>query len=93
MDGKSICRFNVDGSGEEMVLREAFPLDSPEDTLARITATGRAVSDPKNGLQKPRLNVSAALASANVAGSFGTGSAGDPITFAAVLAVSSLLLF
>lgn len=79
-------------AGALMVLREAFPSDSPEDTLARLTSTGKTVSDPKNGLKKPRLNVSAALASANVAGSSGAGSAGDPTIFAAVLAVSSLLL-
>jgi len=43
------------------LLRSAYPSDTLEQTVARMTETGVPVSDPRNGVTTPRLNLLAAL--------------------------------
>jgi len=51
-------------AGAIAVLRapNAFPNESLDSTIQRMTATGRGVTDPKNNITKPLLNLTAALA-------------------------------
>ena len=50
-------------AGALAVLRSAFPNDTTDQSIARMTATGIPVNDPRNGIVKPRLNVMAAIGS------------------------------
>jgi uncharacterized repeat protein (TIGR01451 family) len=52
-------------AGAVAVLRAAFPAESLAATTARMTGTGVAVTDPRNGLVKPRLNLLEAARPAN----------------------------
>lgn len=52
-------------AGAVAVLRDAFPADTLEQTLARMTDTGVAITDARNGIVKPRLNLLAAARPAN----------------------------
>lgn len=49
-------------AGAIALLRSAFPLMSLEQTVARLTATGVQVTDDRNGIIKPRVNLFDALA-------------------------------
>lgn len=49
-------------AGALAVMRAAVPGDTPDQALARLTASGTAVTDPRNGITKPRLNLAAATA-------------------------------
>lgn len=53
-------------AGMVAVLRSAFPGDSIDQTIARMTSTGTAVTDSRNGIVKPRINVQAATGSSSV---------------------------
>jgi hypothetical protein len=48
-------------AGAIAVLRAAFPSDTPDQTLARLQSTGTLITDARNGLTAPRINLSAAL--------------------------------
>lgn len=52
-------------AGAVAVLRAAFPGDTLAATLTRMTATGASVTDARNGLIKPRLDLEAAARPAN----------------------------
>ncbi len=52
-------------AGAIAVLRAAFPSESTAQTVARLTSTGVAVTDARNGLVKPRLALAAAARPAN----------------------------
>jgi len=62
MSGTSQAAPHV--AGAVAVLRSAFPGESVDATVARMTSTGVAVKDARNNLTKPRLDLGAALASA-----------------------------
>ncbi len=47
-------------AGAVAVLRSQFPADSVDQTVSRMTSTGVPITDPKNGITKPRLNLLAA---------------------------------
>ena len=49
-------------AGAVAVLAAAFPAESPEALRTRLTASGAPVTDARNGLVLPRLDLSAALA-------------------------------
>jgi subtilisin family serine protease len=66
-------------AGALAVLRAAFPSESLDETVKRITATGVVVKDQRNHISKPRLDVAAAVnygTVAGAAGSSGTSGAG-----------------
>ena len=44
-------------AGAVAVLRSAFPSDTLSQTIARLTSTGAQVTDSRNGIVKPRLNL------------------------------------
>ncbi|QVW36135.1 S8 family serine peptidase [Geobacter sulfurreducens] len=48
-------------SGAVAVLRSAFPAESLDAIQARLTSTGKPVTDSRNGVTKPRINVAAAI--------------------------------
>lgn len=48
-------------AGAVAVLRAAFPNESADATLSRLILSGRRVADPRNGLLKPRLDLTAAV--------------------------------
>jgi uncharacterized repeat protein (TIGR01451 family) len=70
-------------AGAVAVLRSAFPAESLDATVARLTGRGVPVTDARNGLVTPRLDVMASLrpanddfaASATVTGASGTATA------------------
>jgi subtilisin family serine protease len=47
------------------VFRAAFPDEAPAETIARLTASGVPVTDSRNGVVTPRLDVYGALVPAN----------------------------
>ena len=47
-------------AGAVAVLRSAFPSETLDQTVARLTAGGVPVTDPRNGITKPRLDLEAA---------------------------------
>jgi hypothetical protein len=69
-------------AGAVAVLRDAYPDETLVQTLARMTSTGVAITDARNGIVKPRLNLLEAARPANnafanrIALSGGTGSTG-----------------
>jgi subtilisin family serine protease len=52
-------------AGAIAVLRAAFPTETTAQTVARLTSSGVAVTDPRNGLVRPRLSLEAAARPAN----------------------------
>jgi subtilisin family serine protease len=52
-------------SGAVAVLRAAYPLDTADAAIARLTSNGVAVTDSRNGIIKPRLDVLAAFGEDN----------------------------
>lgn len=52
-------------AGAVAVLRDAFPGETLTQTLARLTSTGVAITDARNGIVKPRLNLLEAARPAN----------------------------
>jgi uncharacterized repeat protein (TIGR01451 family) len=52
-------------AGTVAVLRSAFPLESLNQTQARLTGSGTLITDPRNGITKPRLNLLEAARPAN----------------------------
>jgi len=52
-------------AGAVAVLRAAFPGETLGQTQARLTSSGTPVTDPRNGLVKPRLNLLEAARPAN----------------------------
>ena len=64
-------------AGALAVLRAAFPGESLDATVTRLTATGVPINDVRNHLSKPRLDVAAALEYGSDAGAGGaSGEAG-----------------
>lgn len=53
-------------AGAVAVLRSAFPSESVDQTVARMTSTGTAVADTRNAIVKPRLNLQAATGASSV---------------------------
>jgi hypothetical protein len=51
------------GAGTAALLFEAFPALTPADLLATLKATGKPVTDPKNGFVVPRIDAEAAYLS------------------------------
>lgn len=72
-------------AGAAAVLWQAFPNDSLNDIVFRMTSSGKTITDPRNGLKKPRLSLSAALATTSV------GDGGGTTTPAGVAAVNAVL--
>lgn len=72
-------------AGAAAVLQQAFPSDSLNDVVLRMTSSGKTITDPRNGIKKPRLNLSAALATASA------GDGGGATTPAGVAAVNAVL--
>jgi subtilisin family serine protease len=72
-------------AGAAAVLQQAFPSDSLNDIVLRMTSSGKTITDPRSGLKKPRLNLSAALATTN------SGDGGGSTTPTAVAAVNAVL--
>jgi subtilisin family serine protease len=72
-------------AGAAAVLQQAFPTDSLNDIVLRMTSSGKTITDPRSGLKKPRLNLSAALATTN------SGDGGGSTTPTAVAAVNAVL--
>jgi subtilisin family serine protease len=52
-------------TGAAAVLRAAFPGETVDKTVARLTSTGTLVTDTRNGISKPRLNLVEAVRPAN----------------------------
>ncbi|MFN0039722.1 MAG: S8 family serine peptidase [Burkholderiales bacterium] len=52
-------------AGAVAVLRAAFPGETLSATVSRLTSTGVPVTDPRNGLVKPRLNLGQAVRPVN----------------------------
>jgi subtilisin family serine protease len=52
-------------SGAVAVLRAAFPEDTLDETVARLTSTGVPITDSRNGVTFPRLDVLAAVGAIN----------------------------
>lgn len=51
-------------AGAIAVLRAAFPTETVEQLVARLTTTGKKITDPRNNVSTARIDVAAALASA-----------------------------
>ena len=51
-------------AGALAVLRAANPAETADATLTRLLAAGPPVTDPRNGVKKPRLNLGGAVAAA-----------------------------
>jgi hypothetical protein len=60
LDGTSFAAPMV--AGAVAVLKQRFPLDTPAQLERRLTLAGTPVTDARNGLQRPRLALGAALA-------------------------------
>jgi subtilisin family serine protease len=60
MSGTSQATPHV--AGAVAVLRAAFPSETVDQTLTRLTASGKSVIDARNGYLKPRLDLASALA-------------------------------
>jgi uncharacterized repeat protein (TIGR01451 family) len=52
-------------TGAVAVLRAAFPGETVDQTISRLTSTGHLVTDPRNGIVKPRINLLEAARPAN----------------------------
>lgn len=65
-------------AGAVAVLRSAAPADSPDQTVARLTSSGVMVTDTRNSITLPRLQLSEAVDQADLSGVV-TASA-DPVT-------------
>jgi subtilisin family serine protease len=52
-------------SGAVAVLRAAFPADTLDETVARLTSTGAPITDSRNNVTVPRLDVLAAAGAIN----------------------------
>lgn len=48
-------------AGAIAVLHSAFPLETVDQTITRLTANGVSVTDPRNGIVTPRLNLFTAI--------------------------------
>ncbi|MDP3289832.1 MAG: S8 family serine peptidase [Methyloversatilis sp.] len=60
LDGTSFAAPIV--AGAIAVLKQRFPLDTAEQIESRLVLSGTTVTDARNGLQRPRLALGAALA-------------------------------
>ncbi|MBL8468387.1 S8 family peptidase [Methyloversatilis discipulorum] len=49
-------------AGAVAVLKQRFPLDTPAQLESRLTLSGTTITDARNGLQRPRLALGAAVA-------------------------------
>lgn len=52
-------------AGSVAVLRSAFFTETADQTIARMTGTGTMITDPRNGIAKPRINLLAAALPGN----------------------------
>ncbi|HKZ17981.1 MAG TPA: S8 family serine peptidase [Geobacteraceae bacterium] len=48
-------------AGAVAALRAAFPSETLDQTVSRLTGNGTQITDPRNGVTKPRLNLLAAI--------------------------------
>jgi len=63
LDGSSVAGTSFSAplvSGALAVLKSQFPTETAAQLEARITSTGKAIIDPRNGLSRPRLDLLAA---------------------------------
>ena len=60
-------------AGAIAVLRGAFPTETPDQIVERLTSTGKPLTDWRNGLTKPRLNLAAAVTTCVTAASWSGG--------------------
>jgi subtilisin family serine protease len=65
MSGTSQATPHV--AGAVAVVRGAFPGETAEDALERLTSTGVPVTDPRNALVRPRIDLAAATAGSCIA--------------------------
>jgi hypothetical protein len=49
-------------AGAMAILRSAFPDDTIDRLVGRLTATGKPIKDARNGVTKPRIDIAAAIA-------------------------------
>jgi subtilisin family serine protease len=52
-------------SGAVAILRSAFPYDTLDETITRLTSTGAPITDTRNGITFPRLDILAAAGAIN----------------------------
>lgn len=52
-------------AGAFAVLHGAFPAESVEQGVTRLTSTGKPILDPRNGITKPRIDLAAAIAASS----------------------------
>lgn len=62
LDGTSFAAPMV--AGALAVLKQRFPLDTPDQLESRLALSGTTITDARNGLQRPRLALGAAVAGA-----------------------------
>lgn len=60
LDGTSFAAPIV--AGAVAVLKQRFPLDTPDQLESRLALSGMTLTDARNGLQRPRLALGAAVA-------------------------------
>ncbi len=65
--GTSMAAPHVAGAIAVLRAPNAFPSETMDQTVTRMTSTGTLVTDPKNGLVKPRLYLSAAAVQGPIA--------------------------
>ena len=59
--GTSLASPHVAGAVAVLRGLSAYPSDPLWKTILRMTATGTSITDPRNNVTKPRLNVEAAI--------------------------------
>jgi hypothetical protein len=64
MAGTSQAAPHIAGAIAVLKGQNAFPADTPDQTVARMTSTGVPVFDARNGVTKPRIDLLAATAGA-----------------------------
>jgi subtilisin family serine protease len=62
--GTSMAAPHIAGAVAVLRAQNAFPDDSPGATVSRMVNNGKPITDPRNNVTKPRLNLYAALTQA-----------------------------
>lgn len=68
-------------AGAVAVVKSVYPELTASQVVSKLTSSGKLVTDPKNGVKKPRLDLAAAVCSATVAPTArSVGAAGGTVT-------------